>query len=115
MARSSLAAWPLTWTISAGLEQGTTHFIPKGADNSHLWRRSQRFLDNPVHFLRAPLATLESEEQVSVLGLGYLCHVARDEVTARHAHVIRAQTTATGEPLPHVDPGSGSGLGIQRQ
>ena len=113
MARSSLAAWPLTWTISAGLDQGTTHFVPKDGDNSHPWRRSQRFLDNPVDFLRAPFAALEPEEQAVVLG--YLCHVATDEVTARHAHVIRAQTTAIGEPLPHMDPGSGSGLGIQRQ
>lgn len=52
--------------LCAGQDQGTTHFAPKDGDNSYLWRRSPRFLDNPVDFLRAPYAALEPEEQAFV-------------------------------------------------
>jgi hypothetical protein len=84
-----------------GLDQGTTHFLPKDADNNHLWRRSQRFLDNPTLYLRAPFPTLGLWEQAFVLG--YLCHVATDEITARMAWKLKTQLAAAGRSLPSVD------------
>jgi len=84
-----------------GLEQGTTHFLPKDREGNHLWKRCARFLAQPQEFLRAPLGRLRDEERVFVLG--YLCHVATDEITARHARTIRRRHEAAGEHLPNVD------------
>jgi hypothetical protein len=84
-----------------GLEQSTTHFLAKDEAGTYVWRRSQCFLDCQTCFLRAPFHTLETVEQSFVIG--YLCHVATDEITGRHAQTIRSQNSGSGEPLPHVD------------
>ena len=84
-----------------GLEQGTTHFVAKDKDYSHVWRRSQHFLDHRAEFLRAPFHTLEAGEQAFVLG--YLCHVATDEITGRLALALKGQLAAAGTPMPHAN------------
>jgi hypothetical protein len=84
-----------------GLKQGTTHFVAKGEDNGHVWQRSQRFLHRQTDFVRAPFQVLQADEQAFVLG--YLCHVATDEITGRLALEIRAQIATAGGTLPHVD------------
>jgi hypothetical protein len=87
--------------LCEGLEQGTTHFVAKDRNNSYVWQRSQRFLDNQSDFLRAPFCTLEAHEQAFVLG--YLCHVATDEITGRLALSIKNQTSDGGQTLPRID------------
>ena len=84
-----------------GLEQGTTHFLAKDEAGSYVWLRSQRFLEDQSSFLRAKFHTLEAIEQAFVIG--YLCHIATDEITARSAQAIRSQHSDNSEPLPHVD------------
>jgi hypothetical protein len=84
-----------------GLEQGTTHFLAKDGSGTWIWLRSQRFLDGQASFLRAPFHTLEGIEQTFVMG--YLCHIATDEMTGRSAQTLRSQYSGSGEPLPHVD------------
>jgi hypothetical protein len=64
-------------------------------------RRTQHFLAHPGEFLRAPFEDLESHEQVFVLG--YLCHVATDEVSGRAAHHVEEQLDQDDDSLPHVD------------
>jgi hypothetical protein len=85
----------------AGLEQGTTHFVAK--DKTFAWvdRRTRRFLDRPAGFLRAPFPDLAAAEQAFVLG--YLCHVATDEVTGRLARRTAERLQATGRPWPQID------------
>ena len=87
--------------LCEGLEQGTTHFVAKDSDNNYVWQRSQRFLDNQRSFLRAPFDALEADEQAFVLG--YLCHVATDEITGRLALGIRDEISEGGGTLPRVD------------
>ncbi|MGC9333748.1 MAG: zinc dependent phospholipase C family protein [Anaerolineae bacterium] len=84
-----------------GLEQGTTHFVAK--DDGFAWvdRRTRRFLDRPAGFLRAPFPDIAPAEQAFVLG--YLCHVATDEVTGRLARRTAERLQATGRPWPQVD------------
>jgi hypothetical protein len=84
-----------------GLEQGTTHFLPKDEAGSWTWQRGQQFLDHPLDFLRAPFDALPASEQAFVLG--YLCHVAADEITGRLARALRQSLAATGGPLPNPD------------
>ena len=84
-----------------GLEQDTTHFVAKDEAGTYVWLRSQRFLEGQTGFLRAPFHTLEVIEQAFVIG--YLCHIATDEITARSAQAIRSQNSGSGAPLPHVD------------
>lgn len=84
-----------------GLEQGTTHFVAKDEAGTYVWLRSQRFLEGQAGFLRAQFHTLEAIEQAFVIG--YLCHVATDEITARSAQAIRSQHSGGSAPLPHVD------------
>jgi hypothetical protein len=84
-----------------GLEQGTTHFVAKDEGNTYVWQRSKRFLDSQSQFLRAPFHALEANEQAFVLG--YLCHVATDEITGRIALEMKSQIVAGGRPFPRVD------------
>jgi hypothetical protein len=84
-----------------GLEQGTTHFMAKDEDGTYVWQRSQRFLEGQDDFLRAPFQVLEAAEKAFVIG--YLCHIATDEITARSAQSIRSQNSGSDVPLPHVD------------
>jgi hypothetical protein len=84
-----------------GLEQGTTHFLPKDEAGTWAWERGQHFLDRPTDFLRAPFRALSVSEQAFVLG--YLCHVAADEITGRLARALRQDLAAIGRPLPHPD------------
>ena len=84
-----------------GLEQGTTHFVAKDEAGTYVWLRSQRFLESQNGFLRAPFHTLEAIEQAFVIG--YLCHIATDEITARSARAIKSQSVGSGAALPHVD------------
>jgi hypothetical protein len=83
------------------LEQGTTHFVAKDESNAFMWRRTRRFIEHQDDFLRAPFHSLETGEQAFVLG--YLCHVATDEITGRIALAIQGQLTAAREAIPHVD------------
>jgi hypothetical protein len=83
------------------LEQGTTHFVAKDEAGTYVWQRSQRFLENQAASLRAPFHTLGAVEKVFVMG--YLCHIATDEITARSAQAIRNQNSSSSVPLPHVD------------
>jgi hypothetical protein len=84
-----------------GLDQKTTHFVGKDEAGTYAWRRSQHFLDNQTDFLRAPFQMLEAGEQAFVLG--YLCHVATDEATARASVDLQTQLAKAGTPLPSVD------------
>jgi len=84
-----------------GLEQSTTHFLAKDEAGTWVWRRSQRFLEDQAQLLRAPFRALEAAEQAFVMG--YLCHVATDEVTGRSAQIIKGQHSGSGAPLPNVD------------
>jgi len=84
-----------------GLEQSTTHFLAKDEAGTWAWLRSQRFLDSSSAFLRAPFHTLDAVEQAFVMG--YLCHVATDEITGRIAQGIKTDHAGSGTPLPHVD------------
>lgn len=84
-----------------GLEQSTTHFVGKDEAGSYAWRRSQYFLEHQQDFLRAPFAALKANEQSFVLG--YLCHVATDEATARFAMNQRDQLIPATVALPSVD------------
>ncbi|NIV33784.1 MAG: hypothetical protein GWN58_31355 [Anaerolineae bacterium] len=84
-----------------GLEQGTTHFVAKDEAGTYVWLRSQRFLEGQDDFLRAPFHALEAAEQAFVIG--YLCHIATDEITARSAQAIRSQSSGSRETLPNVD------------
>ena len=84
-----------------GLEQGTTHFVTKDEAGTYAWQRSQRFLEAQASYLRAPFHALETFEQAFVIG--YLCHIATDEITARSAQTIQSQNSGSGVPLPHVD------------
>ncbi|MFL7809202.1 MAG: hypothetical protein AB8I80_11260, partial [Anaerolineae bacterium] len=45
--------------------------------------------------------TLDAVEQAFVMG--YLCHVATDEITGRIAQGIKTDHAGSGTPLPHVD------------
>ena len=83
-----------------GLEQSTKHFGEKDEAGTWAWLRSQRFLDEQAAFLRAPFRTLEAIEQAFVMG--YLCHIATDEITGRNARDLQSQL-ANAAPLPHVD------------
>ncbi len=84
-----------------GLEQSTTHFLAKDEAGTWAWRRSQQFLEHQAQLLRAPFRALEVAEQAFVMG--YLCHVATDEITGRLAQIIKGQHSGSGKPLPHVD------------
>ncbi len=84
-----------------GLEQSATHFLGKDEAGTWTWRRSQRFLEDQAQLLRAPFRVLEAAEQAFVMG--YLCHVATDEITGRLAQTIKAHHAGSGVPLPHVD------------
>ncbi|MGD9046666.1 MAG: zinc dependent phospholipase C family protein [Anaerolineae bacterium] len=84
-----------------GLEQSTTHFVGKDEAGTYAWRRSQRFLEHQQDFLRSPFAALEANEQSFVLG--YLCHVATDEATARFAMDQGDQLVTAARALPSVD------------
>ena len=84
-----------------GLEQSTTHFVAKDDAGSYAWQRSQRFLEDQASYLRAPFRALEAVEQAFVMG--YLCHIATDEITARSAQTIERQNSGSDTPLPHVD------------
>jgi hypothetical protein len=84
-----------------GLGQETTHFVGKDEAGTYAWRRSQHFLDNQTDFLRAPFRTLEVGEQTFVLG--YLCHVATDEATARASMDLQVQVAKAEAALPSVD------------
>ena len=83
-----------------GLEQSTTHFVEKDDAGTWAWLRSQRFLDERAASLRAPFHALKAVEQAFVIG--YLCHIATDEITGRNARDILSQH-ADAERLPNVD------------
>ena len=84
-----------------GLEQETTHFLPKDEGRTWVHRRTRHFLEFPDRYLRAPFSALEPAEQAFILG--YLCHVATDEVTGKLAEDIYQQLTSLGEPVPGPD------------
>jgi hypothetical protein len=84
-----------------GLEQATTHFVAKDEDSCWVWQRSQHFLKHQADILRAPFHALESDEKAFVLG--YICHVATDEIMGRLGLALRSQLARTGTPLPHID------------
>jgi hypothetical protein len=83
-----------------GLEQSVTHFVGKDEARTYVWRRSQHFLDHPTDFLRAPFHVLEASEKAFVLG--YLCHVATDEISGRIGTNIKTQLPS-GVKMPHGD------------
>jgi hypothetical protein len=85
----------------AGLDQATTHFLPKDEGYAYAWRRSKHFLDHQAELLRARFHALSVEERAFVLG--YLCHVATDEISARWAETQEADMRASGARLPDVD------------
>jgi hypothetical protein len=87
--------------LCAGLEQGVTHFLPKDEGGTYAWRRSLRFLDAPTEYLRAPFGALRPGEQAFVLG--YLCHVATDEISGRLAPVVEDYLVGLGTSVPNVD------------
>ncbi|MFC2046588.1 zinc dependent phospholipase C family protein [Chloroflexota bacterium] len=87
--------------LCRGLEQGVTHFLPKDEGGIYAWQRSQHFPDHPGDALRAPFGELHPGEQAFVLG--YLCHVAADEISGRLAPVVRETLVSLGTALPHVD------------
>lgn len=84
-----------------GVEQSTTHFVGKDGAGRYAWQRSQHFLEHQADFLRAPFQALEASDQSFVLG--YLCHVATDESTARFAMEVRNQVSTVGRSLPSTD------------
>jgi hypothetical protein len=84
-----------------GLEQGTTHFLPKDEGRTWVHRRTMRFLEHPDRYLRARFSALAPAEQAFVLG--YLCHVATDEVTGQLAEHIYQRLVVSGEPIPGPD------------
>jgi hypothetical protein len=84
-----------------GLEQATTHFLPKDEGYAYAWQRSQVFLKQPDRFLRAPFRALPEDERAFVWG--YLCHIAADEIAARRAQALESQAQASNTPLPSVD------------
>lgn len=84
-----------------GLEQSTTHFLAKDEAGTWAWQRSQRFLDSQTTLLRSPFHTLGAVEQAFVMG--YLCHVAADEITGRIAQDIKADHAGSSSQLPNVD------------
>jgi hypothetical protein len=84
-----------------GLEQSMTHFVAKDEAGTWAWQRSQRFLDEQTAYLRLPFHALDAVEQVFVMG--YLCHIATDEITGRIAQTIKADHAGSGARLPHVD------------
>ncbi len=84
-----------------GLEQATTHFLPKDEGYAYAWQRSQHFLDRQDEFLRVPFPELLAHEQTFVLG--YVCHVATDEIAARQAETIEAKGRTSRVGLPSVD------------
>ncbi|MGD8795009.1 MAG: zinc dependent phospholipase C family protein [Anaerolineae bacterium] len=83
------------------LEQGTTHFLPKDRDRTWTERRTRHFLARPADFLVAPFCEMAAVEQSFVLG--YLCHVAADEVTGRLGTQIMTEFATAGQVLPNVD------------
>lgn len=83
------------------LEQGTTHFVSKDETGTYAWRRSQTFLQHQAKYLRAPFCALDAVEQAFVMG--YLCHIATDEISGRMGQTIRGQLSAARQPLPNVD------------
>jgi hypothetical protein len=83
------------------LEQGTTHFLPKEQGRAWTERRTRRFLSRPTDFLAAPFPEMAAVEQAFVLG--YLCHVAADEMTGRLGTQLMAQFAAGSQVLPNVD------------
>jgi hypothetical protein len=84
-----------------GLEQETTHMLAKDPAGTYVWRRSQQFLERQADLLRAPFRTLGLHEQVFVMG--YLCHLATDEITARRAGAVNRELVAAGGSVPHID------------
>jgi hypothetical protein len=87
--------------ICEGLEQSTTHFVGKEESPGYMWQRTDRFLSLQTDFLRAPFWALEGRERAFVMG--YVCHVATDEITARLALVLKERSALSGRPLPSVD------------
>jgi hypothetical protein len=83
------------------LEQGTTHFLPKDEGRTWVHRRTLHFLEHPDRYLRAPFSALASTEQAFVLG--YLCHVATDEVTGKLAQDIYQRLISVDEQVPGPD------------
>ena len=84
-----------------GLEQATTHMMAKDPAGTYVWRRSRLFLEQQASLLRAPFHTLEAREQVFIMG--YLCHLATDEITARRAGAKNRELVAAGGSLPNID------------
>jgi hypothetical protein len=84
-----------------GLEQATTHMMAKDPAGTYVWRRSQLFLERQADVLRAPLGALTYHEQWFVMG--YLCHLATDEITARQAGAMNRKQVAAGGSLPNID------------
>jgi hypothetical protein len=84
-----------------GLEQATTHMMAKDPAGTYVWRRSRLFLEQRANLLRAPFRTLEAREQVFVMG--YLCHLATDEITARRAGAKNRELIAAGGSMPNID------------
>lgn len=84
-----------------GLEQGTTHFLPKDEGRTWVHRRTMHFLEHPDRYLRAPFSALAPAEQAFVLG--YVCHVAADEATGQLAERIYRRLISADEPVPGPD------------
>jgi hypothetical protein len=87
--------------VCPGLEQHTTHFVGKEESLTYMWQRTEQFLKHQTKFLRAPFQTLKRPERAFVMG--YVCHVATDESTARIALALANKAIASGRPLPSVD------------
>jgi hypothetical protein len=87
--------------VCEGLGQNTTHFVGKEESRFYMWQRTERFLKHQTDFVRAPFPALGSQEQAFVMG--YVCHVATDEQTARLAATLMEETAASGRILPNVD------------
>jgi len=87
--------------VCQGLGQHTTHFVGKEESPTYMWQRTERFLKQQTDFLRAPFHVLNSPERAFVMG--YVCHVATDESTARIAFTLRDEATASGRSVPSVD------------
>jgi len=85
--------------LSGTLTQKDTHFYDRSGDYELMAsHRSAAFLARQADFLRGPFTSLGPEQQA--FGLGYLCHLAVDEVSK---HLWRRETWLS---FKQIQPGT---------
>lgn len=75
-----------------GMDQATTHFVPKDPSERYMEARSLYFIEHHSELLRRPYLHLNVHERAFVLG--YLCHLASDEGWSRHMLAFRHRVTS---------------------